>query len=215
MKRLALASVLLASTALCQEAIRLEATQAGKHFGHALLTQTILADGSKSVQIVLVLDDGEQRARITQEALYDRDGAPLRMLQEVRDAEGKRKQLTTVTFDAAGARMRTETGEDAKEKNVPLVTGAPRNDPSQFWFVRDVPKLHGKVVFYRFDIGQARWVLAEVEYLGPTRFHGPAGEVDAQQIRTDTGRYVVDAKGSPLLLESGKLLLKRAGKSER
>lgn len=201
--------IFLAALVAPAQTVKLRAMSAGKEVGSAQVTQTILSNGSKSYQLTLELGQGAQRVRVQQESVYDAKGRPQRMLQEVRDGKGKRLRFAVATFGPDGASLRVETADDAEEKNAPLVKGAPSADPSAWWFIRDTPKVGTRDAYFRFDMGEARWISTDVRYVGPEEIKIGGQTFKAHRVWTDQGEVWLDEKGLPLRLHANRLVLER------
>lgn len=183
----------------------------GKLLGTAKFTQQLLPNGGKQVQILMDLGTaGKRGVRVRQESVYDSQGNPVRKIQEVTSAEGKRTQLALVTFDDSGAKMILDEGSKHTEKNYPLTKGAPRADLSEFWLIRDKPKQNAKVTHYRFDVSGARWSLAESVYIGKTTVAVGGKTVAAHMIRSTDGVAYSDDTGDPILIQTGNVRMERA-----
>jgi hypothetical protein len=186
-------------------------TVAGKPSGSATISQKLLADGSKTVTIVMDLAaETGQRAKVRQESVYDRLGNPVRKIQEITGKDGKRQNLVVVTFDSDGAIMTIQLEGDPKEKRVALQKGAPRSNPSEFWMIRDKPKIGSKATYYRFDVAAGRWTLTEAIYKGTKSIKIAGKQIVAHWIEsTGEGSAYLDSQGEPLLIETGSLRMER------
>lgn len=193
------------------EPLKMRVVDGDKEVGSASLTQKMLPDGSKQVAVTISLSGRDKKgARVRQESVYDAAGNPRRLLQEVLSQDGKRQRLLLATFDEEGAILTTQGEADAaKERRVALVKGAPRSNPSEFWFIKTQPKIGDRAVYYRFDLGSARWSLTETRYAGRVDAMVGPRKVKAHRVDSGYGSALFDEDGRPLLIESGPLRLER------
>lgn len=190
--------------------IRLSVLAGDKQLGTAQSIQRLLSDGSKQVSVILTLQaTGEKSVKVRQESIYGTNGAPVRQLQEVIGADGKRAELTVVTFDKSGALVSRTADGKRQERLVPLVSNAPSSNPSQFWFLRDAPKKGATATYFRFDLASMRWLLTETKYEGDVKLSIGGKTVVGRELRSDYGTTWVDARGDPLKVETPKLRMIR------
>ncbi len=179
--------------------------------GSASFSQKVLPDGSKLVQLNLEMKDPAGRSvRVRSESSYDSKGSPIRkFLESIVDKPRDRRQVV-VTFDEEGAHVVEEKGGKRTTKHLPLAKAAPRENPSEFWFLRDRPKPGAKAQYYRFDIDSMSWVLTTTTYVGPKTVAVGRSKLSGHLIQDDRAQVVLDDKGLPLRMEVGNAVFTRA-----
>lgn len=181
----------------------------GQPHGSATVLQTLLENGGK--QVVVTMSLGEKSpVKVRQESVYDNAGGPVRKIQEVIDAKGNTQHKVVVSFDEAGAHCSIYRGGAPQVTTHELVKGAPRNNPSEFWFIKSRPRVGDKVTYYRYDVSASKWTLAETRYIGKKTIEIAGEKVDAHLIDSGAeGQTFVDDKGNPLVLVVGKIRMER------
>ncbi len=186
--------------------------QGDKRIGESMLSQKILSTGSKQISVTMQLTSKEsQTFKVRQESVYDQEGNPVRKIQEVFASTGKRLSSKLVIFTSEGAEVAINEDGKATNRVVKLAKGAPRSNPSEFWFIRDKPKISEKVIYYRFDPTSERWVLSETTYLGTKNIRFGKIAQTVHEIRTSEGTVLLDAKGDPILIETASVRMQREG----
>lgn len=183
---------------------RYEIRQGKNVVGQASLTQKLRDDGGKNVLMTMELQSARQTTRIRLESQYDRTGATVRKFMETA-VDGRIRKTTVVTFDANGANVVIDEGGKRTTKEVALVANAKRNNPAEFWFLRDKPKPKDRTVCYVFDMDTLSWQLITTVYRGLNKIEGKQGH------EVGTERYVtlLDPEGTPLVIDLGGARLVR------
>lgn len=206
-------ATLLAFAVFGQAQARYTIKSQGKVIGKAALTQKLLEGGGKSVQLTIEMaGQGRRSATVRANSTYDPKGAPIRVfLESVATNPPSRRQITA-TFDAKGAHVVLDDGGARKVQDVPLVDTAPRNDPSQFWFLRDKPKPGTTATYYRFDAESLTWSLMKPTYVGPRDVTIGGTAYKGYLVRDNRSETIVDAAGLPLRITVGTVVFERDGK---
>lgn len=185
----------------------------GKSVGTASLTQKMGADGSKSVELKMDLQVNKQKLTIRSQNTYDKLGNPTRKFMDSNIPGGLLQKQIITTFNSQGASVIQIDGGKRTTRDIPLVSTAPRANPSEFWFVRDHPKAGQEVKCYMFNMDNLSWQLNRVVYRGQKSIKVGETTVKAHEVETIGERpakaYVDDA-GIPWLMEAGSATLKRA-----
>lgn len=188
---------------------RLDVVVGGIPSGTAALVQRLLPDGGKQVELTMELRPARGSAvRVRQESVYDSLGKPVRKIQETTSA-GKQVGLLVATFDPAGAKVQSGSGNKASTTIVPLDNQLSRANAAELWFVSKTPQIGDRVVCYTFDLGAMRWDLTETRYLGRKDGH----RIETRRSGTVTST-LLDDDGMPLRVESGDLILTRSKDKE-
>ena len=210
--RWALACLLSACSVFAAAQVRLSITNAGKPIGTAAVTQKLLANGDKLVQLTIDMKSpGGKAVTVRSEARYDAKGQPLPQFLETIGANPPTRRQVTATFDAAGARVIVDDAGVRKVSDVPLVDTAPRGDISQFWFIRDRPKPGATVQYYRFDADALKWTLMGATYIGPKEITVGKSKFKGFEVRDGRSVTIVDAQGLPIRIEAGGAVFERIG----
>lgn len=208
--RAALAAVLACVSVFASAQIKLNVIADGRRAGEASYSHKILPDGSKLVQLTISLQSQDGKAvNLRSETKYSPSGVAERMFHESLADKGRTRRQVTVTFDSEGAIAVEEAGGKRQTKRVPLVKTAPLENPSQFWFLRNVPKVGDRVRYYHFDVGSLSWELNMSAYLGPKEVTLGGKKMQGHQIQENRSLAVVDAKGLPIVIELGGVRMER------
>jgi hypothetical protein len=206
---------LLVIATLCAPAgaqVKLSLSVAGKAAGTATLSQSVAADGSKTVVLRIEMNAAGKKARLSSQASYDAKGNPIRKFLET-IIPGQLQRQTVVTFDQAGANVVVLKGDGRETKKIGLLDTAPRAAPSEFWFIRDMPKPGAKVKNYVFNADSLTWDLTETTYIGPRVVKAGGQSVKAHLVQSDQGGRQVysflDDKGLPVLVDDGRMKMER------
>jgi hypothetical protein len=182
----------------------------GKRVGAASYTHKLLADGSKIVQVQLTFGTLEgQRTLVRSESRYDPKGAPVRMYHQTYAETTRSRRTVVATFDPFGAHVVEVDWENRRVLEVPLPPNFPREDASQFWFIRDQPAAGAASRCYRFDVRKLEWNLEETLYAGTRTKAIGSALVAAHELRAASGLAWVDSSGLPLRLEREGFVLER------
>lgn len=181
----------------------------GKKAGMATLLQKVLPDGSKSVQLSMSLQLGASAATLRSESTYDAKGVPVRKFQETSVPSQKTRRTLIVTFDAKGANAVIDLNGKRSTKQIPLPETAERADVTEFWFIRDKPKVGTTAKAYHFDLETMSWELVATTYAGVVELTIGGKKVKANKTSSDEGVAFLDDAGLPLRLELTNAALER------
>ena len=177
--------------------------------GTATLVNKLQQDGTKYVRMQMELrsTDG-QIANVLQESVYDKNGLPVRMIQNT-EAKGTKSQKIVASFGTGSVRLRVTDGPRTSDETLMIPTGTNIAAKYEFWFVRDKVAPGGKSTYYRFDLQTTKWERTEVVYHGQRQLNIGGKTVSAHLIEIgDTKAYVDDA-GDPWRVEMPGIVLER------
>ncbi len=188
----------------------------GKKAGTASLSQKVTDKGGKVVDMVLMIQSGDDNVHIESQWMYDPKGAPLRMFQQV-VVSGKdhNRHEAIVTFDDDGANVVLDDDGDRSTKHIPLLSSNPREDASEFWFVRDQPIVGETVTAYRFNIDTLVWEQVTSVYRGMRPVTTDGRRELANVITSEQGSAYLDINGLPLRLELQNSAMERLWDSSK
>ena len=184
----------------------------GKSAGTASLSQKLLPDGGKTVDLKMDLKVGSQTLSLRSQNTYDRTGTPVRKFLDANIPGGAQQRQIIATFDQQGANLVMIDGGKRSTRTIPLVATAPRSNVSEFWFLRDSPKSGESCKSYTFNMDARQWELQTVVYRGRKSIRIGGKTVSAHEIETIGDRpskAFVDDSGLPYLIESGPTILRR------
>lgn len=181
----------------------------GRVAGTATVLQKIGTDGSKSVQLSMELRNENATINLRQESSYDKTGRPIRKFQETHNVLQKTRKTVVVTFDAVGANAVVDEGGKRTVKKIPLPETAVREDPSEFWFLRDQPKTGTVVKANTINLETLTWELVTTTYKGTVQVSIAGRKVKAHHTESERGVAYIDDKGLPLRLELANGALER------
>lgn len=173
----------------------------GKEAGTASLTQRLREDGSKQVLLSIELATGGSKVIVRSESIYSANGMPVRKFQETIAEAQKFRRSHIVTFDAKGANVVEDLNGQRKTMKVALDPKAPRAVLSEFWFLREKPKVGAESNYYTFNLESLTWVLTTSKYVGVVDATIGGKKVKAHKVSTDRGLVFMAMDGSPLRLE--------------
>lgn len=194
---------------------RFEVFSEGKRIGTLSFTQKLGADGSKGVDVRLELEVGKQKLTMRTQNTYDSEGNPIRKHLDANIPGGKLQRQVIATFDSNGANIVQIDGGKRTTRQIPLVESAPRANLSEFWLVRDEPKVDDNVRCYVFNMDSLAWQLQTVHFRGKKRIKVGNKTVVAYLVETvgdNPSKAYLDEKGIPWLIETSKSSLRRVGK---
>lgn len=204
--RTILSLLILGLAAFCAAETRLAITMNGRPAGYATLSQRVLAEGVKLVELRVELGSGPQKVNLRSEARYDAKGIPLRKFQET-SIGGKMKKQVVASFSAKGANVVVNDDGKRTVKDIPLVATAPRANLSEFWFVRDDPKVGASEEVYQFNMDSLEWEIVKTQYKGKKTIRLEDRSVEVHEIVTSRGQRkatsYVDDDGLPVLVDQG------------
>lgn len=204
---LLLAIALGASVASGQ--VQLRVLSQGVEVGTARASQKLLPDGGKQVNLNMDLKNGPTKVVVRQTSTYDAKGVATHKFLETIVTPGPTRTSIIATLSDAEAKVAVDRGGKSESKTVPAPKDAPRDDPSEFWFIRDVPRPGTRVSRYRFDMSALEWKLMEIEYLGPKEIVVGGKKVRAHAIKASDGSFYLDEKGLPYLIETATFRMER------
>ena len=199
-------------TAIAGAQVKMSVEMSGHPVGTASITQVLKADGSKSVELRMDLTAGAQKLTLRSQNTYDRTGLPTRKFLESIIPGGKMQKQVIAGFDKDGANVVILDGGQRSTKKSALAPVAPRANASEFWLIRDKPKVGDKVESYVFNMDTMAWDLQTVEYKGLKSIQIGGKTVKAHEIETTGPRKAtayLDDKGLPWMIESGATTMKR------
>ncbi len=202
--------LLIATMASAQ--VRLTIESGGKRVGYATMSQKINSDGSKSVDLRMELDSNGQKLTIRSQNTYDAIGNPTRKFMDSNVPGGKLQRQVIATFDKAGANVVINDGGKRSTRQVPLVETAPRPNASEFWFVKQTPKVGEEAKCYVFNMDSLEWQIQTTIYRGRQNIKSGDKTLSAHYIETTGSRPVkafLDDDGLPYLIEAQSLQFRR------
>jgi hypothetical protein len=187
---------------------RLAVTMNGRPAGFATLSQKVMPDGVKLVEMRVELGSGQGKVNLHIEARYDAKGMPVRKFQEV-SVGGKLQKQIVASFNPKGANVVINEGGKRTVKDVTIVAAAPRANLSEFWFVRDDPKAGASEEAYQFNLDSLQWEIVKTEYKGKKTIRLEDRSVEVHEIVTSRGQRkatsYVDDDGLPVLVDQGDM----------
>lgn len=184
---------------------------AGKKAGTATLTQKLMPDGTKSVNLSMDLKSDTLTATLRSESSYTSKGVPIRKFQETLVPSQKIRRTIVVTFNDEGANAVVDLNGKRTTKRVPLPNTANKADLSEFWFLRDKPKVGAEVKAYTFDLESLSWEMIVTTYVGVVDATIGGKKVKANKTESEKGKAFIDDAGVPLRLELESAALERIG----
>jgi hypothetical protein len=208
MKRIFIIAAALFAT-LAHGEVKMGVFIAGRRAGTATLSQRILANGGKIVDLGMVIDAGGNEVTVRSETTYDAKGASTRKFQQTW-TKGKHDRREIIAgFDGDGANAVIEVNGERTTKHVSLVANAPREDSSEFWFIRSVPAIATTVSSFRFNLDTLSWDLVNTVYKGMRPVTIDGKRVMAHVTESEQGTAFLDKDGLPLRLELEGAVLER------
>jgi hypothetical protein len=208
-----LAVSLLALPALGASQVRLVIEIAGAKAGYATISQKLLPDGVKQVEMKMELRKGEEKTRVVSQSSFAKDGSPQRKFQETFDGQGRSTGQVVVSFDEEGAQVVTILDGERTVIKRPLVATGNRKNVAEFWFIQAKPTAGALSNAFLFDLNALAWDLTTTKYLGvqPLSFDGL--KFSAHALTMEKGSSVtkvwVDDDGLPILIDQGRVKMKR------
>jgi len=210
MKKFGILILAIGAAVTAAAQVRMFVSLNGKRIGQAVASQKLLPDGSKLVQLNMQLTGANgETVNLRSSSAYDAKGFPTRMFHESITGKSKVRRAVTVTFSKAGAHVVEDVSGQRKTKKVPLVASAPWASVSEFWFIRDTPKVGQVDKRYRFNIATLEWDLSTTTYIGRKMIDLNGKKVTAHELKSDQGRAHVDGDGLPLKLDLGQIKLEK------
>lgn len=211
MRQLFLASgvVVLAAVSWGGE-VSMTVTGVGGMSGSAKVTNKILEDGSKYVNLSMELKSPSGgTVSVMQESAYDKTGKPVRKIQVTSLGANSTKQSVVVTFNEAGANVKVDAGERSVRDLLPWPEGKLVAAKTEFWFIRDQPAPGGTATYHRFDIGTMQWVETKSVYRGRREVKAGGKTVLAHLVEYGDAKAYLDDKGDPIRVETGSTVMER------
>jgi hypothetical protein len=209
MKRISVPFGLLIA-AMAHGQVKMVVLVEGHRSGTATLSQRLTDKGGKVVNMTMTLESGEDEVSIESQQTYDSRGVPLRMFQQV-VVTGKdhSRHEAIVTFDEDGANVVIDDDGDRSTKHIPILTTNSREDPSEFWFVRDQPIVGESVMSYHFNIDTLVWEPLTTTYKGMRPVTTDGRRELANVVTSEKGSAFLDVNGLPLRLDLPNSSLER------
>lgn len=196
-------------TAHASGQVQLRVLSQGVEVGTARASQKLLPDGGKQVNLNMELKNGPTKVVVRQTSSYDLKGIATHKFLETIVTPGPTRTTIIATLSDTEAKVAVDRGGKSESKTVPAPKDAPRDDPSEFWFIRDVPRPGTRIARYRFDTSQLEWKLTEIEYVGPREITVGGKKVRAHVIKASDGTFYLDEKGLPYLIETATFRMER------
>lgn len=204
-------SALIASAAILvgvssSPTVKMSITLGGKNVGTAWITEKLTEDGGKRSQTKLILANNGLKSTFIDEVEYDKEGYPVRKYVRRQGPDGQ--EMRIATFGDRLAEVVTEMNGKRSTQTVKAPEGCETRAASEFWFIKNQPRVGQTDVYYRFDMDQLAWIETKVKYEGMRDL-----ELGGQIMRTHCVTLAGMAKtwlndlGRPLKVEAGKLVL--------
>jgi hypothetical protein len=178
--------------------------------GTASITQKIAADGTKASQLKLQLGKkGSAFVSVRSESSYNSKGEQTRIFTETISEKPSRRRQVTVTFSGEGAHVVVDESGKREVKAVPLVETAPRANPTEFWFIRDLPKPGTKVQYYHFNANTLTWDLRSSTYVGRKSIRLNGALVNAHRVEMTDGEAYFSSDGHLLQMTNKQMVMTR------
>jgi hypothetical protein len=132
-----------------------------RQIGKARFSQRRLADGGKMLDIRLEL----ATSVVLQKSQYDSRGRAVRKSVDQR-VDGSKVRSVLVTFNDEDARITSEANGERTVQVVSFIEVAKKNNPAEFWFLRDKPTVGQIERSVVFSIEKLAWEQAETTYTG-------------------------------------------------
>lgn len=182
----------------------------GRKTGEARLTQTIRDDGAKSVEMEMTLEAPDGRRVVTHtKSVYTSTGRAIRREQTTKLDVPRFEKSVTATFHEGGANVVVMQDGKRTVRNVTLVKTAPLDSLSEFWFVRDRPRVGMSMVAYQLNLESLVWEPVRTTYQGllPVQYAGET--IQAHKVESDKGIAFLDDAGIPLVIEAAPYRMER------
>jgi len=193
--------------------VRLVIEVAGARVGYATVSQKLMPDGTKQVEMKMELRRENERTRVVTQSSYAADGSPLRKFQETFDAQGRSASQVVVSFDEGGAQVVSNDAGERKVINRPLTATGNRKNVAELWFIKQKPAKNAKANAFLFDLTNLTWDLTTTTYLGQVPLSFDGLKFNAHALTIEKGphptRVWVDDDGLPILIEQDRLKMKR------
>ena len=156
--------MLLGAVALTPAQNRLRMYQGETPIGWVTISQRLTDDGGKTVELRTQTGTTPYLAKTHRQTTYDRDGRLTKIFIEQLTGQARRQIIAT--FDAVGATVITADANSRTVQKFPWPTGAVQTRPSEFWFLREQPKLGATCEFTDFDPVTLMFKPVRVTYVG-------------------------------------------------
>jgi hypothetical protein len=138
----------------------------GKVLGVTKYQSKITQDGGKLVSIKMTFGEGDSMFNFVSSSQWDKTAGPILKTQLVSDVKGNELSYLKITFSGGTATyLKREYGK-SETKIVKAPARAEIHDLSEFWFIRDMPKVGQKHICRAFDASSLVWYTSEISYLG-------------------------------------------------
>jgi hypothetical protein len=195
--------------------VKLDIYSNGKKAGTGSFGYT-LAGGNKTIELKMNIDQG-QRTSMLIKTLVDAKGARQREeFVTVPTADQSMTVRIATLFSTKAANVQITYGGKNLKRVINLPKDATtRNDPSEWWFITNVPKVGDSASYYSFSNQSLAWDITKVKFLGKKPVKLGSKTVQGNHLeQTQRGlvtNIYLDDKGLPLLIESPALKLVRQG----
>ena len=192
----------IAAFAAAQNSVTMEVSQAGTRVGTARFSIQITSTGS-CVQHQTMNVSIQGRSLVFDETgRDDRNGVPLTRLLHL--SSGGQTAIVSVLFSNRVAKVVAKGPQGTRAKNVPAPKGGNLRNSSEFWFMRDHPRIGESVKYWQLDMEHSQWKEENDTYVGDETITIGGRKVRAHKVTTVDGPQWLDNKGMPLRLEFPK-----------
>lgn len=189
------------SATLATAQIKMTVIRGGRDIGVATLTQKVQADGGKVVQISMEMKTGDSTVKVRSESTYRSDGSPIRKFQEALVIGQRYRRQVIASFGSNSVNVVTDTNGQRQTEQLSFPDGASLANESEFWFIREVPKVGQSVSSSHFNLDKMTWAKVSTKYIGPKSIKVNGKTVTAHLMQNTLGSVYVDDKGLPIRLE--------------
>lgn len=174
----------------------------------AKVTTRIQSNGTKALTLSLSLKSENGTAVVVQELIFAADGRPIRMTR--RTSLGSGKLVESIRADIGASTLKVTVERDGKPlvSTQQLPKGELKN-VSEFWVIRDKPKVGQKHTYQKFDLTSLTFSSATVEYKGLQNVKVGGKTIKAHQIVEGTATTWLDEKGDPVKIEGRNSVMER------
>jgi hypothetical protein len=194
--------------ALAPAQIKMNVVVQGANVGTATLTQKLLPDGGKMVQLAMDLKGPGGTVRVRSENTYGADMKAKRKFLESYPGAGKRRQVI-VDFSSDGADVTLEADGSRQKRVVPYPKDAKLENVSEFWFIKNTPKPGDTFKWHSFNVETLAWELETVQYVGMKTVRVSGRDIRGYEVKADKYTAILDSKGLPFLIETPSLRMER------
>lgn len=190
---------LLAAAASAQ--VKMSVVVGGKTVGQATLTQKLLADGGKLVQVAMEMSSDGRSIKVRQETTYRADGSAARKFSETTVPGQRFRRQVVATYGSKEVTVVDDRNGQRQTSRVPLPPGAKLANPSEFWVVKTKPATGATVEVDLFMVDRLEWKRVQVVYGGLKEIKVGGKAVKAHVSTSEIGSAFLDDIGMPVRLE--------------